>query len=281
MIWEEKLMELFDFDGRFNQTLNAWIEENRKKYRRPEDMEDVAAELYETWLSTPADWLGGVAPGEYYRRFDDARALAELLKRHVAEDVPVPDPLTERLAELADEDALLSLVRDSSAPCEARMTAIALLRQLESTAPMVDYIRWQVERKEDDDLLDNALESLRCMGEAVRRPAKIAFTAADDAGKEALLDVLADYPGDADVADFAIRRFEQCPEKRAMYAGYLGKLDDERAMEPLLAAAESPKVSYIDFIEIRNAIERLGGEAPVRDFDDDPTYRAVKRLQTR
>ena len=46
-------------------------------------------------------------------------------------------------------------------------------------------------------------------------------------------------------------------------------------------AAEEEKVSYIDFIEIRNAIERLGGEAPVRDFTDDPTYAAVRRLQKR
>ncbi len=274
-------MELFDFDERFSQTLTAWIEQNQKKYRRPEDMEDAAGELYETWLSTSADWLGGAAPGDYYRRFADASALVDLLKRHIAEDVPVPDPLLDRLAELGDEAALLGLVRDAEAPCEARMTGVAILRQMESAAPMVDYIRWQVERAEDADLLDNALESLRSMGEAVRRPAKIAFTAADDEGKEALLDVLADFPGDTDVADFAIRRFAHCPDRRALYAGYLGKLDDERAIDPLLAAAEDPKVAYIDFIEIRNAIERLGGEAPARDFDDDPTYRAVKRLQKR
>ena len=115
----------------------------------------------------------------------------------------------------------------------------------------------------------------------MRRPAKVAFTAADDAGKEALLDVLADFPGDDDVVAYAIRRFEQCPDKRALFAGYLGKLGDERALAPLSDAAESVKVSYIDFIEIRNAIERLGGEAPVRDFEGDPTYRAVKRLQKR
>ena len=274
-------MELFDFDERFTQTLNAWIEQNRKKYKRPEDMEDAAGELYYTWLETPADWLGGVAPGEYYRQFSDAAALTGLLKRHIAEEVPVPDPLLERLEELADKDALLALALDKAAPCEARMSAITILRQLDSTAPMVDYIRWQVERTEEEDLLDNALESLRCMGEAVRRPVKIAFTAADDAGKEALLDVLADFPADSDVVDYAIRRFQNTPEKRALFAGYLGKLGDDRALEPLLTVAEGEKVSYIDFIEIRSAIERLGGEAPVRDFDDDPTYLAVKRLQTR
>ena len=56
---------------------------------------------------------------------------------------------------------------------------------------------------------------------------------------------------------------------------------DDRALEPLLDAAEGEDISYIDFIEVRNAIERLGGEAPVRDFSGDPTYAAVKRLQKR
>jgi hypothetical protein len=274
-------MELFDFDAHFGETLNVWIEQNRKRFKSPEAMEDAAADLYETWLQTPADWLDGLTPGGYYRQFDDAGALVVLLRRHIAEDVPVPDPLLTRLAALNDETALLALVRDASAPGEARMTGISLLRQMDSRAPMVDYIRWQVTREVEEDLLDNALESLRDMGEAVRRPAKMAFAAADDAGREALLDVLADFPADDDVVAYAIRRFEQCPDKRALFAGYLGKLGDERALAPLLDAAEGAKVSYIDFIEIRNAIERLGGEAPVRDFEGDPTYIAVKRLQKR
>ncbi|MBE0600801.1 MAG: hypothetical protein IH607_03375, partial [Firmicutes bacterium] len=132
-----------------------------------------------------------------------------------------------------------------------------------------------------EDLLDAALESLSLMGDKVQGPAKIAFAAADDAGKEALLDILARPGADNAVVRFAIDRFKTQSGKRALYAGYLGKLDDERALEPLLAAAEAGDTSYIDFIEIRNAIERLGGDAPFRDFTDDPTYLAVQRLQLR
>ena len=138
-----------------------------------------------------------------------------------------------------------------------------------------------MERSEEEELLDNALESLRGMGDTVRRPAEIAFRAADDAGKEALLDVLSDFPCSDEVLQFALKQFKEHPDKRALYAGYLGKLGDDRALEPLLDAAEGEDISYIDFIEVRNAIERLGGEAPVRDFSGDPTYAAVKRLQKR
>ena len=49
--------------------------------------------------------------------------------------------------------------------------------------------------------------------------------------------------------------------------------------KPLLDVAEGDDVTYTDFIEIRSAIERLGSEAPVRDWTHDPTYQAFKRLQ--
>ena len=272
-------MELIDFDARFTAVLNEWIEKNRGKYRTPEEMEDHVPDVYLRFLNTPADWLGGKKPGEAFDEQTDAGELCALLVRYINEGVPVPDPLLDRLEALGDENALLALVTDKAVPCEARMAAVELLRQLDSALPMVDYIRWQVERDEEADLLDNALESLRQMGDKAVKPAKVAFLAADDEGKEALLDVLADHPGDADVFAFALEQFRKTKDKRALYAGYLAKLDDDHALEALLDAAESDDVSYIDFIEIRSAIERLGSEAPVRDFSRDPSYIALKRLQ--
>ena len=272
-------MSIIDFDARFTEVLNKWIEENRHRFRRPEEMEDEVPDVYLRWLNTPADWLEGSAPGEYFDRFSDSAQLCGLLCEYIKGGVPVPDPLLDRLANLGDEAALMALVKDKSAPCEARMDGIELLRQLESTLPMVDFIRWQVERDEEDDILDNALESLRQMGEGVRGPAKVAFLAAGPEGKEALLDVLADYPGDEDVFRFALEQFKTTRDKRALYAGYLAKLDDDHALEALLDVAEGDDVTYTDFIEIRSAIERLGSEAPVRDWSHDPSYQAFKRLQ--
>ena len=271
-------MECIDFDARFNDYIGAWIQKNQKRFKRPEEIEERVPGVYVQFLNEPADWLGGKTPSEYFDAYD-AGALTDWLRRYAQDDVPVPDPLLNRLEALADEPSLLALALDTSAPCTARMHAVELLRQMDSRAPMTDYLRWQVERREDDELLENALESLRMMGEAARAPAKIAFLAADDAGKEALLDVLCDAPGDEDVFQFALKRFEQHPESRALYASYLAKLDDDRALEKLLDVAESSDVSYIDFIEIRSAIERLGGEAPVRDFRSDPTYKAVHRAR--
>ena len=44
------------------------------------------------------------------------------------------------------------------------------------------------------------------------------------------------------------------------------------------AAAEDPDLSYLTFIEIRNAIEMLGGVCPEREYDDDPEYEALRQM---
>jgi hypothetical protein len=274
-------MKPIDFDAAFSKALGRWIEENRGRYKTADEMEDAAPAFYTQWLNTPADFLSGETPDGFFARYDNAGALIDLMQSYIGQGVPVPDPLLSRLREIADEEALFALVTNNDAPAEARMHAIDMLREMESELPMVSYIRWQAERNLPEELLDAALESLSAMGSKVLGPAKIAFTAANDAGKEALLDILCNKPGDDDVLLFAIRRFQACADKRALYASYLGKLDDDRALEPLLIAAEQKDVCYIDFIEIRNAIERLGGEALYRDFSDDPTYQAVQRLQVR
>ena len=63
--------------------------------------------------------------------------------------------------------------------------------------------------------------------------------------------------------------------RRALFASYLVKLGDPRALPVLIAAANEENCRYMDFIELRAAIEELGGEAPEREFYDDPEYEAL------
>ena len=59
---------------------------------------------------------------------------------------------------------------------------------------------------------------------------------------------------------------------------YLSRIGDDRALPDLEAAAKEPDVSYLTFIELRNAIESLGGVCPEREYDDDPEYEALRDL---
>lgn len=274
-------MDCIDFDARFMACWEDWEQKNRHRFKRVDDMEDEVPGVYLRFLNTPADWLNGETPADYFEKYDDGKLLVDWMRAYAEQDVPVPDLLLHRITELPQTAAqpLMGLLVDRSAPLDARANAIELLREMELDDPLVTYVRWQVERDEDDDLLEKSLESLKDMGEAALAACRTAFRAADDVGKEALLDYLSDYPATDEVFAFALESFKRQPDKRALFAGYLGKLDDDRALEALLDVAESDDVSYIDFLEIRNAVERLGGEAPVRDFTGDPTYQAMRRMQ--
>ena len=116
------------------------------------------------------------------------------------------------------------------------------------------------------------------MGEAVIQPILQVFAQANAAGQDALLEVLSHFPGDARINRLALKLFRERKAQRALFAGYLAKLGDDAALPDLMAAAEDPDLSYLTFIEIRNAIEALGGVCPEREFDSDPEYEALSGL---
>jgi len=274
-------LKLIDFDKRFSDFTSKWMSDHGKEYKNFEAMEADMPNVYLRFLNTPAPWLEGVTPGSYFTQFEDPKELVDWMRAYCEKRVPVPDLLLDQIQAvgLPCEKRLVALLKDKEAPQEARMTAVGLLREMESDAPRAMYIAWQVERKEKDELADNALESLHNMGVKVVKPMLDALNRATPAGQEALLDVLCDYPGEEKVFQLALKLFEENPKRRALFASYLGKLGDDRALPALMKAAEDPKLSYLDFIEVRSAIEELGGDCPEREFDDDAAYEALQRLQ--
>ena len=270
-----------DFDEKFADYTSKWMKEHQKDYRNFDAMEADMPRVYMNFLNTPARWLDGVTPGAYFTQFEDPKDLVDWLCEYVNKEVPVPDLLLDQIQAVGKpcEKRLVALLKDEEAPEEAKMTAIGLLREMESTAPKMLYISWQMNRDQHDELADNALESLGEMGPAVVQPLLEALPKANDAGQEAMLDVLANYPGNEQVFKLALRLFNENPSRRALFASYLGKLGDDRALPDLIKVANDDHTGYIDFIEVRNAIEMLGGIAPERDFDDEPDYQALHGVE--
>lgn len=272
------MLKLIDFDHRFSHYLSDWMEKNRENYATADDMEQDAPRVYEEFLDTPADWLDGEKPGEYFEKYSDANLLVSWAKAYVEEGIELPDMLLNRISELGSkaEAPLTALLNapysDKEKRLVLRMLAVTLLREIESTRPMDTYIKWILDGEQEEELLENALESLDEMGDKPRGKMLSLLSRADDRAKEAFLSLLSRCPGNPAVCDELVRLFNLYPEKRAVLSAYLGRLGDERALPVLMEAALDESTSYLDFIEIRNAIEELGGDAPEREFDEDETY---------
>jgi len=77
----------------------------------------------------------------------------------------------------------------------------------------------------------------------------------------------------------ALAAVAQAKDRRALFASYLAKLGDDRALPALMKAALDDHINYLDYVEVVNAIEALGGERPPeRDFSGDPYYESLKRV---
>ena len=273
-------MPIHNFDEHFADFMSAWMKQHKDEYGSFDEMEADVPRIYMAFLNTRAGWLGSISPGSFFTQFEDPKVLVDWMHQYCREGTPIPDPLLEQITTVGKpcEKRLVELLKDEDAEEEARMTAVELLREMESVQPKMLYIQWQLEREPKDDLKDMAVESLSLMGESVVQPILQQIGKANEAGKEALLEVLSHYPGNEQVFRIAMDCFRNNPDRRALFAGYLAKIGDERALPELTEAAKDPKLPYLTFIEIRNAIEELGGTCPERKYDDDPEYEALRDL---
>ena len=275
-------MKCINFDRAFERYMAEWMKEDSEKYKDDMDViEDMMPDVYLEFLKKPADFLDGTAPQDYFEQFDNADMLVSWLCDYIAQGVPVPDLLLERVTALGDpaEKSLLALVARDDLPEETQMTAISLLREMESKAPMQRYIDYIASLEEPSDKGDLCAEALMSMGESVIEPILAALSGARQTGRDIFADVLSNYPGDERIYELMIERFVTRDERRALFASYLAKLGDERAIPMLKEAAQSPDINYLDYVEVVNAIEALGGERPPeREFFGDPYYESLRQV---
>lgn len=270
-------MKCIDFDSRFADFTSQWMKQHSKEYRNYDAMEEDLPRVYTAFLNTPAKWLDGVTPGAYFTQYEDAKDLVDWLCAYCEQGISVPDLLLDQILAVGKpcEKRLVALLKDDTVGNDAKMTAIGVLRDMESTQPKMLYIAWQLDRDADDELADNAVDSLIEMGPVVTQPILEVLPKANAAGEQALLDVLVNFPCTEQVYKLTVKLFHEHPERRALLASYLGKLGDTRALPILIDAANDDNLRYFDFIELRNAIEMLGGDAPEREFFDDAEYEAL------
>lgn len=93
-----------------------------------------------------------------------------------------------------------------------------------------------------------------------------------------LIEVLSNYKGNTAIY-MGLVSFLYRGEDVALFARLIGSYGDERGIDVLKGFLEEYEPNYNEFMEIRNAVEELGGELESKiDFSDDPFYRYLKGL---
>ena len=274
-------MKLIDFDQQFQKYVAQWVKDNRSKYKNMDELEEQVPELYLRWLNEPADFIGGATPGLYFSDVKDPAELIDLLKAYDEQGISVPDLLLESITSRGEAivPALMALAREDGRDV-LNVTAINSLIEIGSTEPMAMCIDLIAGAKEANELTDVSAELLQNIGRAVVNPILERMDACSPAAQETFLDVLCNFPGDERIYNYVTEAFKTRYDRRALFASYLAKLGDDRALPMLKDALTLSDLNYLDYIEIVGAIESLGGEVDeTRDFTGDPYYESLRKMQ--
>ncbi len=261
-------MKLIDFDGLFDEKLTQYMEENKNKYKEKQ-WEDVIPRLYKKFGDTYIAKIG-CTPKEYYARMTNEE-LVQTLSLHLTSDVPVPEFLCTEIEERGEVETLLPLLKGND--IQTAVYAVNLIG--DSPLAFDGYFSILTENRFDEDVRNDIIDVFKFHADEMKEKALAAYE--QGIQKEYMLEILSRIKTPDDkVYQILLSEF-QTDENLPMRASYLAAYGDERALPYLLRRIEDKSLGFVEFQELKYAIEALGGEYnEVRDFTADKDYLAVE-----
>lgn len=266
---------MIDFDKSFDNYLKKWYEE-KKDSMTMDEMEEYMPSLYEEWQNAPNSELDGVSPKAYFDQIKDSKSAIDMLV-DFGSDGNVPALLLDKIVELGCEKELCALIcGDYSA--EIKIQALNLLQECGAKIPTEDCVKIMADKTADEGLRELCVEILQSQANEVKNYLFAMIPYADYELKGLIVEILLEADYDERTSNLLIDLFENYDNK-ALYAGFMGKYGDENFAPVLYKALDG--CNYADYMEIRNAIEQLGGtvDDDYRDFSSDPYYMALKNVK--
>ena len=261
-------MKLIDFDGLFDEKLAQYMAQNKNKHTERE-WENVIPKLYKKFGDTFIAKIG-CTPKEYYARMSEVE-LVETLKAHLIKDVPVPEFLCSEIENRGVVDVLLPLLEEENE--EAVSYAINLIG--EDGKAFEAYFSILTKNRLTEDIRSDVTDILRAHADEVKEEAKRFY--GQGIATEYMLEILSRVKEKEDgIFELLLKEFRTF-DNVARRAGFLAAYGDERALPYLLERIEDRTIGFVEFQELKYAIEALGGEYnEPRDFSEDKDYIAIE-----
>ena len=261
------MKKLIDFDGLFDEKLAEYMQMNAGKYSEKQ-WEDIIPKLYRKFGDTYVAKAGNTPKGYYADMTDDA--LVETLVAHVREGVPVSDFLCRELEKRDCPAALVALVTSESEELVTLAVNLAGGNERAFSA-YFDVLAGDG----SEDVKDAVCEQLKSGADAAKEQALTLYQSGVE--RERMLEILSRCKQRDDrVFEILLREFRTGDEV-PMHASYLAAYGDERALPVLLDYIDRDDINYLEYQELKYAIEALGGEyTRPRDFSEDSYYQEIK-----
>lgn len=229
--------------------------------------EDELGEIYEEWLGTFCKELGK-SPREVLDGMNNMQLVKEL--REECENGSPSLTVMENIEKRAPISLLLPLLYEDN---ETLVYCAAELLYNLDKAPL-DIFAELLPTVKDEELFELMVSALKENPDSVKERLYEIASGDDMRLKTVVGEILAEGGRDERTFKLLSELFAS-GDNIPLYAGYLARYGDEMAVSMLYRALET--ASYADYIEIRNAIESLGGiVSEERDFSADPEYNILK-----
>lgn len=261
-------MKLIDFDGLFDEKLTQFMEENKNKYTEKQ-WEDIIPKLYKKFGDTYVAKIK-CTPKEYYANMTDSQ-LVETLCSHLETDIPTPEFLCAEIEKRGETQTLLPLLKGDNET--AALYALNLIG--DDILAHETYFSILTENRFGEDIRSDITDIFRLHADEWKERVFAAYK--ENKGTEYMLEILSRVKNrDENVFQTLLTAFLS-GEAVPVHAGYLAAYGDERALPYLLEKIEDTTIGFVEFQELKYAIEALGGEyEEPRDFSDDKDYIAVE-----
>jgi hypothetical protein len=265
-------MKLYDFDTMFDDKLSEYISKNSGKYTESE-WGDVIPRLYKEFGDTYIKAVGDT-PNGFFAKFSDEE-LVSALRKYLKNGVAVSEFLCNAIESRDVANLLLPLLDGSE---DEREYAMNLLGSDEKA--VAKYMEILVDKNSGEDMKNRCVDFIKEKADLVLPTAIDYYKKGIE--REYMLEIMSrTVLRDDRIFDILISEFRNDPENIPMHASYLAAYGDERAIEYLLDKIDEDGITFIEYQELKFAIESLGGEyTKERDFSSDPYYQAIKTHST-
>ena len=267
-----------DFDALFAQWVRGKIDPAAALDK--DEIEQLAAELYETWLWEPRPELGHMPPAEAFAGQGPEQLMAHM-RAYAKAHMRLPDPLADAIATQEGVEALC-LEELSEGDADTAMPVIGFLEERQSVEAMPLLMELLLEKRDmGDAVAERACEALMSFGE---KAAKMALASWEQAESQRVLDRLCDIACSAGKLPGAFERlqglFWDNPDNMHFYAQCFARLGDDRAKPLLLRALQMPDIDYFTYTALRDAVEELGEWVEIeREFSGDRDYELLREIE--
>ncbi len=267
-------MQYFDLEELFMKSVREKVLSDKEKYSNVKVIEKELMGMYLDWVQHSNEELDGFTPIEYVKIVDKSGNLFDYIEYMLNTEREVSDIVTDALVKRDDAIELVKKLLQSN---DRNTLKYAFTVMFELDNSLVTDLCIDVIRSKDDnqEKIGACYEMLaEDNDEAVEKILSIMYEVDEDT-QFIFADILSNYKNNENIFMWLVTMLYRGKDLCEV-AQMLGRYGDNKAVNMINSFVLDKDLNYMEFIELRNAVERLGGEFEYeKDFSEDEYYKKI------